>query len=133
MRDRAADNGRLLVPAEVARDDLPAARATEVFDQAANIAGGHHRLVVPNGHCLGDRVRLRALDSRVALQILLETSTAARAQETSGLKDVARHGLLRRWHVGMIVRPLHHCRKTWSPVDGEIMVASHPEIEVRPG
>ena len=95
VRARAADDRWLLVATQAARHDLPAARATEVFDQVPDIVGRQCRLVVADAHCLRDRVRLRALDTRASLQVLLEAPAAARAQEAPGLKDVAGQGVLR--------------------------------------
>src|SRR3989304_4444557 len=55
---RAADDGRLLVTAEVARDDLTAARAAEPFDERPDVVRAQGGLVVVDGHGLRARVRL---------------------------------------------------------------------------
>src|SRR3989304_1397061 len=55
---RAAEDGRLLVTAEVARDALTAARAAEPFDERPDVVRAQCGLVVVDGHGLRDRVRL---------------------------------------------------------------------------
>ena len=92
MRNRTADNRRLLVATEVAWNDLSAAVATEALDQRADIVGRQGRRVVTDRHCLRDGVRLRVADPYMPEQVLLEPCRAAGAKQAPGFKDPAGHG-----------------------------------------
>ena len=106
MRDRAADDGGLLIRAEVARHDLAPAAAAEALDQRPDVVRREHRFVVVDGHGLGDGVRLRVVDPGLPAQELLEGRGAAGAQEAPRFKDSAGHGLAPFLMGGL------HCRST---------------------
>jgi len=80
VSNRAADDGRLLVAAEVARDDLAAAATAIALDQRSDVVRGQPGPVEFDGHRLGDRVRLGVNDPGLPPQPTLEGARAARAQ-----------------------------------------------------
>ena len=97
-RERAADDRRSLVTAEIAGDDLSATGAAESLDQRANVVRAQCRLVVADGHGLRDRVRLDVLDAMLSPQEHLEGLGAAGAQKPPGFEDPTGHDLLRPSH-----------------------------------